>query len=163
MQILIALLGFAVLASVHVRRHLAKGKKARAAHSTVKENKALGSSNRKAAHASPLDDETSHSGIWLFTMYEFHKLQCCYVIVLLIASFVALYGSKNPDKAQLEDLFLLIISADDLIHVAPTLYPHVVSPYHAVSQGLNHHACAPGLCYWFLESQEFLSGPTRQQ
>ncbi len=122
MQTLIALLGFAVLTSVHLRRHLRKGKKEGLAQSTIKETDPLVSSSGTAAYVPPLDDGKSHSGLWLLATEEFHKLQCYYAIALLIASFVSLYGGNNSERAQLDDVFLLLISADGLIPVALTLY-----------------------------------------
>ena len=49
-------------------------------------------------------------------------MQCYYAIALLIAAFVALYGGNNAERAQLDEAFLLLISADGLIPVALTLY-----------------------------------------
>lgn len=122
MQTLIALLGFAVLASIHLRGHLAKKKKDKAARSNTTDECPSNSSSKIAAHATPLDDEKSHIGLWLLATEEFHKLQCYYAIALLIAPFVALYGGNNLEKAQLDEVFLLLISADGLIPVALTLY-----------------------------------------
>ena len=122
MQTLIALLGFAVLASIHLRGHLANKKMEKMAQSTSKERNASDFSNKTAAHVAPVDDEKSHSGLLYLTTEDFHKLQCYYAIALLIASFVALYGGSNAEKAQLDEAFLLLVSANGLIPVALTFY-----------------------------------------
>lgn len=122
MQTLIALLGFAVLNTIHLRRYLAKKKKEKATQGTTSDKNPSISSSKTAAHALHLDDEKSHSGLWLLAMEEFHKLQCYYAIALLIASFVALYGGNSAEKAQLDEVFLMLISADGLVPVALTLY-----------------------------------------
>ncbi len=121
MQTLIALLSFAVLASIHLRGHLARGKE-KLAQSTTKEESTSNSSSKSTAKAPPLNDEESYSGLWLLAVEEFHKLQCYYVIALLTASFLGLYGRTNAERAQLDEVFLLLISADGLIPVALTLY-----------------------------------------
>lgn len=69
-------------------------------------------------------------------MGEFPKLQCYYAIALLIASFVALYGRNDADRAQLDDVFLMLISANGLIPVSLTFYTLMLlrrtTPYHIV-------------------------------
>lgn len=122
MQTLIAFLGFAVLASVHLRRHLRREKKKKAAQSITKEESTSISPSKRAGGAPRIDDEKSHSGLWLFATKEFHNLQCYYSIALLIASFVALYGGDNAEKAQLDEVFLMLISANGLVPMALTLY-----------------------------------------
>ena len=135
-QTLIALLGFAVLASVRLRRHLAKNKRERAAQHTIKEKGAWTSSSKVAANPPNLGNKKSHSKLWIFAMGEFHKLQCYYAIALLIASFVALYGGNGAERAQLDDIFLLLISANGLIPVSLTFYTLMLlrrtTPYHIV-------------------------------
>ena len=135
-QTLIALLGFAVLASFRLRRHLAKKKGERAAQHTIKEQGAWMSSSNIAANPPPLGNEKSHSKLWIFAMGEFHKLQCYYAIALLIASFVALYGRNDAARAQLDDAFLMLISANGLVPVSLTFYTLTLlrrtTPYHIV-------------------------------
>ena len=135
-QTLIALLGFAVLASVRLRRHLAKKKRERAAQHTIKEKGVWISSSKIAANPPTLGNKKSHSKLWIFAMGEFHKLQCYYAIALLIASFVALYGRNDADRAQLDDVFLMLISANGLIPVSLTFYTLMLlrrtTPYHIV-------------------------------
>lgn len=75
MQTLIALLGFAVLASIHLRRHLTEMKKEKAAQSITEEEKSSNSSSKKAAHLAPLEYEKSHSGLLVLATEDFHKLQ----------------------------------------------------------------------------------------
>ena len=136
MQTLIALLGFVVLASVHLRRRLAKKKRERVAQHTIKEQGARISSRKIAANSPPLGNKKSHSKLWIFAVGEFHKLQCYYAIALLIASFVALYGRNDAGRAQLDDVFLMLISANGLIPVSLTFYTLMLlrrtTPYHIV-------------------------------
>ena len=135
-QTLIALLGFAVLASVRLRRHLAKKKRERAAQHTIKEKGAWISSSKIAANPPTFGNKKSHSKLWIFAMGEFHKLQCYYAIALLIASFVALYGRNDADRAQLDDVFLMLISANGLVPVSLTFYTLMLlrrtTPYHII-------------------------------
>ena len=135
-QTLIALLGFAVLASVRLRRHLTKKKKERAAQHTIKEKGAWISSSKIATNPPTLGNKKSHSKLWIFAMGEFHKLQCYYAITLLIASFVALYSRNGAERAQLDDVFLMLISANGLIPVSLTFYTLILlrrtTPYHIV-------------------------------
>lgn len=121
MQTVIALFGFAVLTSIHLHRHLAR-RKEKGFQSTSKEESPSFTLTKTAAHATPLHAERSHRSLWLLATEEFHKLQCYYSIALLSASFVALYGGDNAQKAQLDEVFLLLISANGLIPVALTFY-----------------------------------------
>ena len=136
MQTLIALLGFAVLSSVHLRRHLVKKKDEGAAQHTIKAKGTSTSLSKRAAHPLPLDKKKSHSDLWIFVIGEFHKLQCYYAIALLIASFVALYGRNDSERAQLDDVFLLLISANGLLPVCLAFYPLMllrrITQYHIV-------------------------------
>lgn len=122
MQTLIALLGFAVLASTHLWGHLAKKKREKSTQSDSKEPNLSVSSSNTTANANLLDHEKTHSGLLLLATEEFHILQCYFSIALQIASFVALYGGNNADRSQLDEVFLMLISADGLIPVALTLY-----------------------------------------
>ena len=135
-QTLSALLGFAVLASVRLRRHLAKKERERAAQHTIKEKGAWIPSSKIAANPPSLGNKNSHSKMWIFAMGEFHKLQCYYAIALLVASFVALYGRNDAERAQLDDVFLMLISANGLIPVSLTFYTLMLhrrtTPYHIV-------------------------------
>ena len=134
-QTLIALLGFAVLASVRLRRHLAKERRERAAQHTMKKKGAWMFPTQVAA-SPPLGNEKGHSRLWIFAMREFHKLRCYYAIALLIASFVALYSRNDTERAQLDDVYLMLISANGLIPVSLTFYSLMLvrrtTPYHAV-------------------------------
>ena len=69
-------------------------------------------------------------------MEEFHKVQCYYAIALLIASLVALYGRNETEKSQLDNGFLLLISANGLIPVSLTFYTLILvgrtTQYHVV-------------------------------
>ena len=135
-QTLIALLGFAILASIRLRTHLAKKKRERAAQNTIQKKGAWMSSSKIAANPPSLGNEKSHSKIWIFATGEFHKLQCYYAIALLIASFVALYSRNDGERAQLDDVFLMLISANGLIPVSLTFYTLMLvrrtTPYHVV-------------------------------
>ena len=60
-----------------------------------------------------------HFEFWLRILSEFHKAQCFYSIALQTASFVVIYGKK---RNRLDDMFLLLISADGILPVAMALY-----------------------------------------
>lgn len=166
MQTLIALLGFAVLASVHLCRYLARKKKEKAAQSSTKEESPSSSSTKIAAHVPPLNDEKSHIGLWLLATEEFHKLQCYYAIALLIASSIALYGGNNAEKAQLDEAFLLLISADGLVPVALTLYTLMLlgrtTHYHIVLTVISA-LLASATGFWIVKHYSLNQPMTSQQ
>ena len=94
------------------------------------------SSSKMAADPLPLGSKKSHSKLWISAMGDFHKLQCYYAIALLVASFVALYGRNDAARAQLDDAFLMLISANGLVPVSLTFYTLTLlrrtTPYHIV-------------------------------
>lgn len=165
MQILIALLGFVVLASAHLRKQLVKEKE-EIAEGTNKEQITSKPSSTKAPGTPHPDAGKDHLGLWLLATEEFHKLQCYYAIALLIASLVALNGGSNTDKAQVDEVFILLISADGLVPVALTLYTLMLlnrsTLYHVVL-GIISALLASATGFWILAHYSLNNPMTSEQ
>lgn len=82
-------------------------------------------------------DDEGHVRSWLFSLSDFHKAQCFYSIALQIASFVATNG-KNRNRV--DELFLLLISADGILPIAIALYTLVL-----LEQARNHDVVLAGI------------------